>query len=61
MYQHYYRTLKDAGGIMSPGQFLAFCIPIKMQYNERMITPLHITPDGTRCRWVIRDKVTTIC
>ena len=41
---------------MSPGQFLAFCIPIKMQYNERMITPLHITPDGTRCRWVIRDK-----
>lgn len=41
---------------MTPGNFLAFCTPIKMQYNERTITPLHITPDSTRCRWVIRDK-----
>ena len=41
---------------MHPGQFLAFCTPIKMQYNERTITPAYITPDGTRCRWVIRDK-----
>ena len=41
---------------MNPGQFLAYCTPIKMQYNQRTVTPAHITPDGTRCRWVIRDK-----
>lgn len=52
----YYRSPEDTGGIMTPGNFLAFCTPIKMQYNERTITPLYIAPDGTRCRWVIRDK-----
>jgi hypothetical protein len=41
---------------MNPGQFLAYCTPIKMQYNQRTVTPAHITPDGTKCRWVIRDK-----
>jgi hypothetical protein len=56
MYQDYYRTLEDAGGVMNPGQFLAYCTPIKMQYNQRTVTPAHITPDGARCRWVIRDK-----
>ena len=52
----YYRSPDDTGGIMTPGNFLAFCTPVKMQYNERTVTPLHITPDGFRCRWVIRDK-----
>ena len=41
---------------MSPGQFLAFCQPVKMQYNERTVTPIWLTPDGVGCRWVIKDK-----
>ena len=52
----YYRSPDDTGGIMTPGSFLAYCNPVKMQYNERTVTPLYITPDGARCRWVIRDK-----
>lgn len=52
---NYYDTLQDAGGVMNPGQFLANCTPIRMQYNQRMVTPAYITPDESKCRWVIRD------
>lgn len=40
---------------MNPGQFLANCDAIKMQFNGRIVTPAYITPDANSCRWVIRD------
>lgn len=53
---HNHSAFKHRGDIMTPGHFLQSCQPIKMQYEGRTVTPLWVTEDGTRCRWVIRDK-----